>query len=135
MSNLIQPSVYLRRAQLADALVSTLVGMVLTFRAAALHAPLGLPASTSTRAGAASRPYAACLLWLATRAAVPLAAVWAPIVLNVIWAADFLPLAVAVGPSPTVLGEAFVAVRVIALLLFAEPDFIGLQRACAIVVV
>ena len=84
MSNLIQPSVFLRRVLLAEALVGTLLGVVLTFGAAALHEPLGLPAAALTLAGAASFPYAAYLLWLATRATVPPAAVWAPIVQNVI---------------------------------------------------
>jgi len=102
-----------------------------------LHGPFGLPASLLTLAGAASLPYAAYLSWLATRAAVSRAAVWAPIVLNVIWAADFLPLALAlvlaVDRSHTALGQVFVAVQVIGALLFAELEFVGLRRACAIV--
>ena len=109
------------------------LGVALTFDAAALHGPFGLPASLLTLAGAASLPYAAYLSWLATRAAVSRAAVWAPIVLNVIWAADFLPLALAVDRSHTALGQVFVAVQVIGALLFAELEFVGLRRACAIV--
>ena len=132
MSNLIQPSVFLRRVSMADALVSTLVGVVLTL-GAALREPLGLPMSVLTLAGAASLPYAGYLLWLATRAAVPRAAVWVPIVLNVVWAAEFLLLAFSVDPSPTPLGRAFMAVQVIGALLFAELELIGLRRACAIV--
>ena len=133
MSNLIQPSVFLRRALLADALVSTLVGVVLTLGFTALREPLGLPMSVLTLASAASLPYAGYLLWLATRAAVPRAAVWVPIVLNVVWAAEFLLLAFSVDPSPTPLGRAFMAVQVIGALLFAELELIGLRRACAIV--
>ena len=127
MSNLIQPSVFLRRVLMADALVSTLVGVVLTL-GAALREPLGLPMSVLTLASAASLPYAGYLLWLATRAAV-----WVPIVLNVVWAAEFLLLAFSVDPSPTPLGRAFMAVQVIGALLFAELELIGLRRACAIV--
>ena len=132
MSNLIQPSVFLRRVSMADALVSTLVGVVLTL-GAALREPLGLPMSVLTLAGAASLPYAGYLLWLATRAAVPRAAVWVPIILNVVWAAEFLLLAFSVDPSPTPLGRAFMAVQVIGAVLFAELELIGLRRACAIV--
>ena len=93
----------------------------------------GLSASMLMLAGAASLPYAAYLLWLATRAAVPRAAVWAPIALNVVWAAEFLLLAFSVAPSPTLAGQAFIAVQVIGALLFAELELIGLRRACAIV--
>lgn len=109
------------------------LGVALTFDAAALHGPFGLPASLLTLAGAASLPYAAYLSWLAARAAVSHAAVWAPIVLNVIWAADFLPLALAVDRSHTALGQVFVAVQVIGARLFAKLEFVGLRRACAIV--
>jgi hypothetical protein len=123
----------LRRVVLADALVSTLVGVVLTFGADALHQLLGLPASVLSLAGATALPYAAYLLWLATRAAVPRGAVWAPIVLNVTWAADFLLLAFAVDPRPTPPGQAFIVVQVIGALMFAQLEFIGLWRACAIV--
>ena len=57
-------------------------------------------------AGVALFPYAAYLLWLATRPVVPRAAVWTPIALNIVWAIDCLFL----------------------VLLFAELEFIGLSR-------
>ena len=81
--------------------------------------------------GGASRRQAADSLWLATRAAVPDAAVWAPTVLNVIRAANFLLLAVAVAVSSKPPGQA--AVQLIGTLLFAGLGIIGLRRACAIV--
>lgn len=133
MSNLIQPSVLLRRALVADALVSAAVGAVMALGAAALQSLLGISSTVLMLAGLALFPYAAYLLWLATRPAVPRAAVWVPIVLNVMWAAECLAFAFATSPPPTLLGEAFIAVQVITVLAFAELEFIGLRRACAIV--
>ena len=133
MSNLIQPSVLLRRALVADALVSAAVGAVMALGAAALQSLLGISSTVLLLAGLTLFPYAAYLLWLATRPAVPRAAVWVPIVLNVMWAAECLAFAFATSPPPTLLGEAFIAVQVITVLAFAELEFIGLRRACAIV--
>lgn len=84
-------------------------------------------------AGLAMFPYAAYLLWLATRPAVPRAAVWVPIVLNVSWAVECVVFAVNVSPPPTPFGQAFIAMQVIAVLVFAGIQTIGLRRACAIV--
>ena len=71
MSNLIQPSVFLRRVLMADALVSAVVGIVMVLGAAALQVPLGLPDSLLMLAGVALFPYAAYVLWLARRSAAP----------------------------------------------------------------
>jgi hypothetical protein len=133
MSNLIQPSVFLRRALIADALVSAVVGAVMALGANALQALLNIPSALLMPAGLALFPYAAYLLWLATRPAVPRAAVWVPIVLNVLWAAECVLFAVNASPPPTPLGEAFIASQVIAVLVFAGLEYIGLRRACAIV--
>ncbi len=133
MSNLIQPSVFLRRALVADALVSAAVGAVMALGANALQGVLNIPSALLMPAGLAMFPYAAYLLWLATRPAVPRAAVWVPIVLNVLWALECVLFAVNATPPPTLLGEAFIAMQVIAVLVFAELEFIGLRRACAIV--
>lgn len=133
MSNLIQPSVFLRRALVADALVSAVVGAVMALGANVLQGLLNIPTALLMPAGLALFPYAAYLLWLANRPAVPRAAVWVPIVLNVLWAAECVLFAINASPVPTLLGEAFIASQVIAVLAFAGLEFIGLRRACAIV--
>lgn len=133
MSNLIQPSVFLRRVLVADALVSAAVGAVMALGAGTLQGLLGLPSAMLMLAGVALFPYAAYLWWLVTRTAVPRAAVWAPIVLNIVWAIDCLLVVFGGSASPTLLGEAFIGVQVVTVLLFAELEFIGLRRACAIV--
>ena len=83
-------SVFLRRVLLADAAVSTVCGALMAFGAALLEPLLGIGATLLVPAGLALFPYAAYLVWLARRRAVPRAAVWIPIVLNVVWAADCL---------------------------------------------
>ena len=133
MSNPIQPSVLLRRVLWADALVSAAVGALMTLGAPVLHELLGLPEALLRIAGVALLPYAAYLVWLATRPRVPRLAVWVPIVLNLIWAADCALVLFGGGMQPTPLGEAFIALQVIAVLAFAELEFVGLRRACAIV--
>ena len=71
----------------------------------------------------------------AFRFSAPRAAVWVPILLNIVWAAECLFVIFgATGVRPTLLGEAFIAVQVVAVLVFAELEYMGLRRACAIVV-
>ena len=133
MSNPIEPSLFLRRVLAADALVSVAMGAAMALGAAALQGLLGLPASLLMLAGLALFPYAGYLLWLRTRRVVPRAAVWVPIVLNLLWAAECLFVAFGSSPQPTLLGEAFIAAHVVTVLGFAELEFVGLRRACAIV--
>ena len=131
-ANLIQPSSFLRRVLWADAIVSAAVGAVMALGAGALQELLGLPSSLLLIAGLALFPCAAYLVWLATRNEVARAAVWVPIALNVVWAADcLLPLLVA-DPRPTLLGEAFIGLHIVTVLAFAQAEFIGLRRALSL---
>ena len=134
MSKPIQPSPFLRRVLLADALVSAAVGAVMALGASALQGLLGLPGALLMLAGLSLLPYAAYLLWLTRRAIVPRAAVWVPIVLNIVWAIDCLLVLFGGGMSPTLLGKAFIAVQVVTVLLFAELEFIGLSRRSEVTV-
>lgn len=133
MSNLIQPSAFLRRALLADAIVSGAVAALMALGAVALQGPLSLPAWLLNAVGVGFVPYVVYLAWLATRPSVPRAAVWVPIVLNVVWAIECGVFLASGSQSPTALGQAFVVVQIVAVLLFAELQFMGLKRTCAIV--
>ena len=108
------------------------VGAVMALGAGPLSPLLGLPASLLMVAGLMLFPYTAYLLWLATRPIAPRAAVWVPIVSNVIWAIDCGLLLFAAGVSPTSFGIAFVAVQIVTVLAFAELQFIGLRRALSL---
>ena len=131
-TNLIRPGLFLRRLLIADAAVSAVVGVVMALGADMLQDVLALPASLLMMAGVALFPYAAFLVWLATRTTVPRAAVWVPIALNVVWAADCLLVLFAAGLHPTGLGEAFVAIQIATVLALAELEFIGLRRALSL---
>jgi hypothetical protein len=133
MSNPIHLAAFLRRVLLADAVVSVAVGAAMALGAGALEGLLGLPPALLTVAGLALFPYAAYLGWLTTRDTVPRAAVWLPIVLNVAWAIKCGLVAFGSGSSPTALGLGFIAIQVLTVLLFAELEYTGLRRACAIV--
>jgi len=132
-SSALRPFVFLRRALLADAAVSAACGALMAFGAALLEPLLGIGATLLVPAGLALFPYAAYLLWLATRRAVPRAAVWIPIVLNVVWAADCVLVLLGGRYAPTLLGELFIGAHIVTVLVFAELEYIGLRRAYAIV--
>ena len=131
-ANLIQPSSYLRRVLWADAIVSATVGAVMVLGAGALQELLGLPSSLLLVAGLVLFPFVAYVGWLATRAEVARAAVWVPIALNVVWAADCLLLLLVEDLRPTLLGEAFIGLHIVTVLVFAEAEFIGLRRALSL---
>ena len=129
----VQPSVFLRRALLVDAAVSALCGALMALGAALLEPLLGIGAALLVPAGLALFPYAAYLVWLATRRAVPRAAVWIPILLNVVWAVDCVLVLFGGKYAPTWLGDVFIGAQIVTVLVFAELEYIGLRRAYAIV--
>ena len=129
----VQASVFLRRVLFADAAVSATCGALMALGATLLAPLLGLGAGLLLPAGLALFPYAAYLIWVATRRAVPRAAVWIPIVINVVWAADCLLVLFGGRYAPTLLGELFIGANIVTVLVFAELEYIGLRRAYAIV--
>jgi len=131
-SKSIHPDLFLRRVLTADAGVSAGVGALMAVGAGPLQRLTGLPASLLIPAGLALLPYAAYLLWIATRPAVPRAAVWVPIALNLLWAADCALVAFGGSFAPTASGLVFLAVQVLSVLAFAELEWIGLRRAPAL---
>ena len=128
-SNVIRLDSFLRRVLLADAAISAVVGVLMAAAANPLQGLLGLPASLLGGAGLALLPYAAYCAWIAKRGAVPRAAVWAPIVLNVLWAIDCAYVAFGGAYAPSLLGQTFAVVQIVTVLAFAELELMGLRRA------
>jgi hypothetical protein len=124
-------STFLRRVLTADALISAAAGLVMVAGAGVLHEWLQLPPSLLRVAGIALFPWAACLMWLARKPAVPRAAVWAVIVLNLVWIADSVWVAVGGGYAPNGLGQAFIGLQALVVAVLAELEFTGLRRASA----
>jgi len=130
MRHAIVPTSFLRRVWWADAAVSAVVGAAMAGAAGLLGELIGLPARLLAGAGLSLLPYAAFLAWLATRAVVPRAAAWLPVLLNVVWAIDCIALGVMqAGAGPLLIG--FIAVQVVTVLTFSELEFGGLRRSPA----
>ena len=118
----------LRRALMADALLSAAAGSVMVPGADLLQGLLQLPHSLLMAAGLAFFPWAACLLWMARKPALPGAAVWSVIVLNVVWIVDSAWVALGGSFAPNGLGQAFLALQALAVAVLAELEFMGLRR-------
>jgi hypothetical protein len=126
---MIQPSVFLRRAILADAIFSGAAALLLSFGAGPLAPLLQLPEALLREAGLFLIAYAALVGWLGTRAAMPKALVTIVIAGNAAWTIGSIALLFSGAVTPNLLGEAFVAVQAIAVGAFAELQYIGLRRS------
>lgn len=126
-----QPSPFLRRVLVADALASGGSGLLMTLGASHLDGLLGLPATLLFLAGVVLIPYAGVVGMLAARPAVSRAAIWAIVACNAFWAIDSLALLVTGWVSPSGLGYAYVIAQALVVALFAELQYMGLRRAPA----
>jgi hypothetical protein len=120
---------FLRRMLLIDAAISGSTGVLLAVGADTLERLLSVPAAVLRPAGVSLLPFAALLVALATRPALPRAAVMAVIGANALWVVASVLLLVSGLVTPTVLGYTFVIVQAIAVLGFAELQWMGLKRA------
>ncbi|HEX2251985.1 MAG TPA: hypothetical protein VHQ65_01795 [Thermoanaerobaculia bacterium] len=119
----------LRRALLADGVVSGATGALLALAAGPLGELLGLPTALLRLAGLSLLPFAAVLVYLATRPAVPRRAAWAVVGCNLLWAAGSALLLVTGWVEPTALGYAFVVAQALAVAGLAELQYFGLRRS------
>jgi hypothetical protein len=103
-----------------------LAGQVQLAEAAALAAATGLPSGLLVGAGLTLFPFAAYVAWVATRARMAPAAVWAVIVINALWVAESFGLFGFV--QPTLLGSAFVVAQALAVAGLAAGEYMGLRR-------
>jgi len=119
----------LRRVLLADAASSAAAGLLMLFGAGALAGPLGLPSALLAGAGLALLPFAAALLYLATRVAVPRTALWAVIAANALWAVESVALPLAGWIAPTGPGQLIVFAQALVVAAFAEVEYLCVRRA------
>jgi hypothetical protein len=127
--SLFTPSLFLRRALLADALVSGATGLLQVLFAGLLDGVLRIPGSLLFSAGLALLPYAAFLLYLGTRARLSALPVWAVIAGNALWAIDCVLLLVLGWIQPNLFGHAFVTLQAAAVAAFAGLQYAGLARS------
>jgi hypothetical protein len=123
------PSPLLRKALLADALLSGITGLVLAIAAAPLATPLGLAGGLLRWSGVILIPFAAFVARLGTRARIQRPLVFAVVACNALWALDSVLLLVTGWIEPTILGEVFVLGQALVVAVLAELEFLGLRRS------
>jgi uncharacterized protein YjeT (DUF2065 family) len=126
---MINSSVLLRRAILADAVFSGLSAVLLTFGAGALAPLLDLPEALLRESGLFLIAYAVLVGWLGTRASMLKSLVAIVIAGNAAWTLASVALLFSDAVTPNLLGEAFIAIQAIAVGAFAELQYIGLRRS------
>jgi hypothetical protein len=131
---MINPSLFLRRAIQADAIITGAMAVLLVAAAGPLGPLLNLPESFLREIGIFLVVYAALVGFLGTRELMPKAAIWLVIAANAIWAIDSIALLFTGWVSPNMLGQAFVVAQALSVAVIAELQYIGLKRSEAAVV-
>ena len=126
---MINPSVFLRRAIQADAIVTGAVALLQTFGAGLLAPLLNLPQSLVLETGLFLIAYTALVGWLGTRQSVPKALVTIVIAGNAAWTVASIALLFSGAVTPNLLGEIVVVAQAIATGVFAELQYVGLRRS------
>lgn len=126
---MIQPSLFLRRAIQADAIVTGAVALLQTFGAGMLGPMLNLPQSLVLETGLFLIAYTALVGWLGTRQSMPKPLVAIVIAGNAAWAVGSIALMFSGWVAPNLLGYAFIAVHAISTGVFGELQYIGLRKS------
>ncbi|QWG25221.1 hypothetical protein KMZ93_10245 [Bradyrhizobium sediminis] len=126
---MIQPSLFLRRAILADAIFSGISAVLLTLGAGMLAPWLSLPEALLRETGLFLIAYAALVGWLGTRQTMPKALVAIVVAGNAAWTLASIALLFSGWVSPNLLGEIMVAAQAIAVGAFAELQYVGLRKS------
>ena len=126
-----QPSTFLRRALVLDAVASGATALLVIAAAGLIDGLLGLPVALLRGAGLVLVPYVAFVAFVATRARIEAAAVWVIIACNGLWAIASFLLLLSGQLAPTGLGIAFVAAQAIVVALLGELQYMGLRRPAA----
>jgi hypothetical protein len=122
-------SPFLRTILLADAVATGLTGLAMALAARPLGNILQLPVILLIVAGLVLLPYAALVVYLASRDRLQPSAIWTLIGCNVLWGFDCAVVALSGWVSPSALGYAFIFAQVLVVVAFAELQYVGLRRA------
>jgi hypothetical protein len=133
MTEIIRVSNFLRFVLFADAATCLACGLLLSAGGAFLQDLLGLPAPLMFYAGLSLFPFAAFLVYAATRKSISKPAVWLIIGLNLLWTIDSFLLLVSGYAAPTAFGYVFVILQALGVLVFADLEFIALRKAEVVV--
>ena len=126
---MIYPSLFLRRALIADAVFSGVAALGFTFGAGPFAALFNLPEIFLREVGLFLIAYAAFVGWLGMRQAMVKALVLLVIVGNAAWTLGSIALLFSGSVSPNALGTIMVVAQAIATGVFAELQYIGLRKS------
>jgi hypothetical protein len=126
---LLRTSTFLRWVLFADAATCVATGLLMTFGSGPLGEYLGLPAGLLRYSGISLLPFAALLVYLASRETLSSPVVWTVIVLNALWAVDSILLLLTGWVAPTELGSTFVVAQALGVAVFAMLEYFGLKRS------
>ena len=126
---LFRTSTFLRWVLFADAATCIATGLLLMLGSSVLERFLGLPAELSRYAGVSLLPFAALLVYLATRENLSRPVVWAVIALNALWTVDSILLLLSGWIEPTGLGSAFIIFQAFGVAMFAALEYLGLRKS------
>ena len=126
---MINPSSFLRRALIADAVFSGVAALGFTFGAGAFAPLFNLPEMLLREVGLFLIVYAAFVGWLGTRQTMMKALVLIVITGNAAWTLASIALLFSGAVSPNLFGMAMVVAQAIATGVFAELQYIGLRKS------
>ncbi|HTB04761.1 MAG TPA: hypothetical protein VK804_30190 [Bradyrhizobium sp.] len=130
---MIQPSLFLRRAFLADASASGAMAVLLTLGAGPLASLLDLPETLLRGTGLFLIAYTVLVGWLATRQSMPKLLVIIVIAGNAAWTVVSIGLLFSDALTPNLLGQVFIAAQALVPGVLAELQYIGLRRSGGVV--
>ena len=126
---MIQASLFLRRALLADAIFSGVSALGLTFGAGAFASLFSLPEVLLRETGLFLIAYTALVGWLGTRQFVPKILVVLVVAGNTAWTLASIALLFSGAVSPNLFGEIVVVAQAIATGVFAELQYVGMRKS------
>jgi hypothetical protein len=126
---MINPSLFLRRAILGDAVITGAMALLLATSARPLGWLLDLPEPFLREVGLFLLVYAALVGFLGVRRRMPKLAVWAVIAMNALWTIDSIALLFTGWVAPNLLGTAFVVMQALSVGLIAAFQYIGLTKS------
>jgi hypothetical protein len=126
---MINPSLFLRRAIVGDAIITGAMAVLLVAAAGLLGSLLSLPESFLREVGIFLIVYAALVGFLGSRELMPKLFVVLVIGANALWAIDSIVLLFTSWVQPNMLGQAFVVMQAVAVAVIAELQYIGLKRS------
>jgi hypothetical protein len=124
-----EPSRFLRRVLLADAVLAGGAGVLMAALAAPLQPWLMLPATLVLAAGLGFVAFAIFAALVARSRTLSRAAVWAVILINALGAIECIALLATDMVTPSLLGVAFVLALALVMAVFAVLEYAGLRQS------